>query len=62
MLATTKRFLLYIVLCRENERLLRSENVEEPLLQEFDESIESVDSDTAIHNQVPHYNSLLNYT
>ena len=59
LLATTKRYLLYIVLRRDDQRLLRSESIEEPLLRDI---VESEDSDIVTHNEVPHYNSLLDYT
>ena len=59
LLSSAKRCLLYMVLCRKDERLLSSENIEEPLLREHSDS---TDSDLQLNKEVPHYNSLLNYT
>jgi hypothetical protein len=58
LLATTKRCTLRLILRRENERLQRSESIEEePLLGDSAES-----QLLAIGDEEPRYNSLLNYT
>ena len=53
--ATIKRYILRLVLCRENVGLQRNESIEEPLLGDSAESQLPGDEE-------PHYNSLLNYT
>ena len=63
LVATLKNFLLRLISrCRNKEELERDdEDVEDRLLQDFDESSESDDS--RLHsNEQPHYNSLLDYT
>ena len=41
LLAATKRYILHTVLLREDERLQKSESIEEPLVREFGDSTES---------------------
>jgi hypothetical protein len=57
LLAATKRCILRLILCRENERLQKSESIEEPLLG-GSYSAES----QLLGDKEPRCNSLLNYT
>ena len=55
LLANLKRYILRLVLCKENVALQRNESIEEPLLGDSAESQLPGDEE-------PHYNNLLNYT
>ena len=61
LLATSKKYILRIVLQREDERLQSNGSNEEPLLRELGDSAESEDSQL-LSDKDPHYNSLLEYT
>ncbi len=61
LLATSKRYILQKVLRRDDERLQRSESIEEPLLRELDDREESEDLHS-LNQRDAHRNSLLDYT
>ena len=61
LLVTSKKYILRIILRRENDRLHINESIEEPLLREFGDSAEFDDSQL-LGSRDAYHNNLLDYT